>query len=100
MCWREGGGILHFNRLSSAGLHSQNVLVTSDLFFKGQVTGLLLLQEAVPPSPPSGWTDHTYMPPAPLLAHRPYWLTGILARAPLRSAAPSTGPCPEQVLTS
>ena len=75
---------------SSAGLHSQNVLVTSGLLFKGQVTGCLLLQEAIPASPPSGQRDHTHRHPA-------YCLTGMLAHTPLCSLQPNTRPCLEQV---
>ena len=77
---------------SSAALHSQNVLGTSGLLFKGQVTGCLLLQEAIPAFPPSGQRDHTHR------HHPAYCLTGMLARTPLCSLQPpNTRPCLEQV---
>lgn len=34
------------------------------------------------------------MPPAPLLAHRPYWLTGILAHCPSVLCSPQHGAMP------
>ena len=76
---------------SSAALHSQNVLVTSGLLFKGQVTDCLLLQEAIPASPPSGQSDHTQAPPG-LLPHRdagPY--PTLLSAAPQHKALPRAG---------
>lgn len=90
MCWREGRGIQNFNILSSSGLHSQNVLLTSDLSFKAQVTCFLLPEGRC--SCPTSPADHTLS--LPLRARS--WLTGILhtpprSRLPQRKARPRAG---------
>lgn len=77
---------------SAAGLHSQSVLVTSGLLFKGQVTGCLLLQEAILASPPSGQRDHIHRHPPPQMPHRDAgpW-PALLSAAPQHKALARTG---------